>query len=183
MIKRFTLIIVGLVLTASSIGCTPRHEAVMPDDFYIIFETIWFNPNGNPLVLLDTKNSVIGKPKNGGTECFITDFYIPQDDLQRIYDDIIAYKIKSYHGKHFVRWPVQATPKIYYRIAFRVNGLTYSILIEAPVLWSLSSNHSILGCEIGYNYDRLRMFVHNLSAYYQGTDEYQSLPEGGQWPI
>jgi len=111
--------------TTANIAAT----SCLPDDFYIIYETY-----SSPYALfLDTRNNIIGKPL--GYVNVSTDYYMPRDDLQTIYDAIIKYDIKSYSGNGLITEKgVIVTPSISYMVTFRLSDEIYTIIYNELVI-------------------------------------------------
>jgi len=168
---------VGYTLGGASCA-PPENTAITCDcyesgDFYIIFETIWYSLDNEPLLLLSTKDCLIGTPKSYGQEgCYLADYCMPREDLMAIQNAIIEYDIKSYKGIHHVPSEfVRGSPLVCFRILFYFDGETHTILYESALPTLVRSEFWNLG-----------KFTDVLWHYYYNNDAYLSLPKGGQWP-
>ena len=133
---------------------------LIPDDFYIIYETVWFPA----VMLLNTKDNIIGTPP---WDVYVsTGYCIPYEDLQTIYNAVIEYDIKSYSGDGLItEGGVVLTPSINYVITFCLDGKTYSIIY----------NERVINKGIPYpTYPQLRSFHHILNDCY--LDNYYKSP-------
>ena len=163
-----TRIISQPITTTRTVTAAIRCNKTVPDDFDIIYETSWGSHDtpGDFMVLLDTKNNVIGKPLTPPDRYISTDFYISCEDLQALYDAIIKYDIKSYSSPDLLTIEgIWGYPSPYYRISFHMDGEFYSVLFDSLVV----SN------DFGYT-QNMTDFNSFLRVYYWNTNEYKSLP-------
>ena len=138
-------------------------SSTMPSDFYIIYEHSWDRHNWRFAPLLDTKNNAIS---TRGIDYSI-DFYIPCEDLQTIYDAIIAYDIPLLSGPDVLTDPnVVAVPQWFHRLTFCLEGVVYSVSYDNAIAWP----------DVSKLYPDLTSFHSMLDDYYRNTDEYESLP-------
>jgi len=179
------LIAMSLLLASLSFGCfdnSQKYPAVMPDDFYFVYEE-GFSPN-TLNTLLDTKNKIVGKDlvSNG----YISTAYdIPQENLQGIYNLIAQYDIRvysnqnRYHVKSYFDsdWltvkGVWISPTFLYKFTFCIDGEIYEIKCDCSALWY----------PMDKKYDNLAAFDRIIrSDFYMNTPEYQSFPPAnGGW--
>ena len=124
------------------------------------------------MTLLDTNNSVIGKPLSPSDYIYTT-YYISCEYLQAIYDGVVAYDIKSYNSPDLLKSDnVGVVPRVYYRITFRMNGEVYSIFCDNSVF--VTSEEKFLD---------LRLFQSRvLDYYYTNADEYKAFPPATALP-
>ena len=202
-LKRLLLTILALVLPASTIGCitgvTPYVTPVITaedgsviDYFYFIFEeAAWFNyeeywdPQQDPNIFVthfDTRNNIIGRSRGDhtfGYETISKKYYMPQERLQELYDDIIKYDIKSYSGPGVIgnRREETGAQNYFIRLTFRLDGRVYIVTSDdtASSVWP-----PFLGVYgLPEEYHNLCIFQNKLFGYYYAdTDEFRSFPEG-----
>jgi hypothetical protein len=154
----------------------------VPDDFYFIYETgdyyIWYvdGVRQEPIIYLwvnlDTENNIIGgwgreAPAREGygsvpKHCYV-DYYMPQDRLRELYNNIINYDIQLYSSPGMLTGGFTSVQSCF-RFTFRMNGEIYSITVldYAPA-----------------GYQRLRIF-HEIvmNKYFTDTDEGRLLRSG-----
>jgi|GEM_PF-2477028 len=157
------------VTITNTVTTTVCLNSTVPDDFYIIYTTSWDLAGYNGMVLLDTKNNIIGNPLGPPDVYASTDFFIPCNDLQTIYDAIIEYDIKSYSTLNPSTFP-PVTPTIDFEITFCLEGNIYLVKFT-NLINSLS-----------WSYPDLAAFVRLLNDYYRNTDECKSLPPASWYP-
>jgi hypothetical protein len=119
------------------------------------------------MILLDTKNNIIGKPLGPPDDYISTDFYISCEALQAIYDAIIEFDISS-HNDSISNFPPM-TPTILYNITYCMDGVVYSINFTNATRYISSGT-----------YPNLAAFVRILDSYY--ANESKSFPPASAWP-
>ena len=168
-------VITLVVLPVFLAGCgtiAGRASSTMPDDFYITYETAWHNFD-SPVMLLDTKNNIIGT-KLGPNDYAFADYYISPEYLQAIYDGIVKYDIKSYSSPNLLKADnIAVTPRVYYKMTFQVNGEIYSVFCDNSVVWQSSEK----------KFRNLESFKSKiLDYYYENADEYKAFPPATALP-
>ena len=154
-------------VTETITSAVPRcASSTMPSDFYIIYETSLFSSSSFG-ALLNTKNNTMGAVGFDYTVNFHISWEIPCEDLQAIYDAIIAHDIASLSGPDIIVNPTMVVaPRAYYRLRFRLDGVIYSVSYDNAIV--LQGANTL--------YSDLRSLHTMLDNYYRNTDEYKSLP-------
>lgn len=153
----------------------PKVEADMPDDFNFKINFGTYGKN-----CIDTYNSTFTKDLvAAGTETI--DFVIPTDEMRKIYEAFIEYKIHELPddinseieiimGKDYTEWE----PAANYILTYTYNNVKRTISCNDGGPWYADSGPP-------ETRNNLVKFVEIVSEYIYNTEEYQKMPpfEGG----
>jgi len=141
-----------------------------PADFYIIYESTWYS-SSLFRALLDTRSGIIGAYTGeflGGAGYFSTDYRVPCERLQVVYDGIAQYDLMSLNGS-LIDNTIAVPDNRVWRLTFCLNGEEYQII------WDTTT---IAGTLFSDEYQRLSTFISIMRESYADSAEYQSL-----WPL
>jgi len=199
MLKRLFFFFATSLLLISSCGCSTPYvtpivtasDGSVIDDFYFIFEDAsWtgepWDPQQNPeifAVCLDTKNNVICQSRgyyNFGYETISKKYYMPQERLQALYDDIIKYDMMSYSGPDVVGYLRRKDSGYFIKYTFRIHGDEYSVIADET---ALINPLVFLNGHVPEEYYNLSAFTALvMNVYYGDTKEFRSFPREGWSP-
>jgi len=144
----------------------------MPDDFYFIFRGGSYNIK-DMMILFDTKNNIIGRLPSYGIsgilidEYISDDYYVSDEDLEKIYNNIIKYEIYKLNNNElwYTHGSVWDDPPSYANLYFHFNSVSYSVSFDFTILLIDDNYHD-------EQLKNLSLFVKYIREFYH-TNEYK----------
>ena len=148
----------------------------MPDDFYIIYKSGESSITKNMVVILDTKDNIIGKDMFLG-EYIFDDYYISAEDLQTIYDYVIKCEITKLDREEPYKYKNKfhekgREPNYYYSITINIESTVYTINFDETIQFYSTGSFGA-----PKNMKNLDSFHKYLKEFIQETNEYKNFPE------